>query len=70
MAILALTCAFCASISAGDIPTTDLVPPQPPHTSAPVNAIAPGDVPSGDVMQTIQDEILKGVVGLVSLLVP
>lgn len=67
---MAITLAFALSSSglAGDIPTSDVVPPSP--GSAPTaNAAAPGDVPSTDSAQPISDAALSFIQAMVGLLI-
>lgn len=68
LAAMALACVLSASALAGDVSTSGIAPPPPAAetTSAP----SPGEIPSSDfAQQTIDDEVIMNVLGILCALV-
>jgi hypothetical protein len=67
--ILALTCALSGSTLAGDIPSGGSASPAPSDSDN-NNSLAPGDIPTTGCADTINEDLLKGILGLVSFMTP
>ena len=59
---LAVTGLFALSTQAGEIPSTDYVPPPPPPAAA--QAETDGDMGAGGLTQEITDEIVLTIFGI------
>lgn len=70
LAAIALTCVLSVSALAGEISTSGLTSPPPPPTTETTSAPSPGEIPSGDfAQQTIGDEVIANVLGILCGLV-
>lgn len=58
----AMTGLIALSASAGEIPSTDYVPPPPPPAAAP--AETEGDMGAGGFVETISDEVVLAIFGI------
>ena len=70
LAAMALACVLSASALAGEISTSGFTSPPPPPTTETTSAPSPGEIPSSDLaQQTIGDEVIVNVLGILCGLV-
>jgi len=68
---IVLTVVLCGTTLAGEIPSGGFASPAPTDAGDSTTITAPGDVPSvGLTGTTVQEELLKGILGFVSLMTP
>ena len=71
MVVMALTCVLSASVFAGDVPSGGFAPPVPTDGCENTTIVSKGDIPTtGFAHMTIQEELLNGILGFVSLMTP